>query len=92
LRLVQEGLHVLRLPASVRQPHHRNECQVPKEDESMGALGPPAQLLNVLSPPVAGVHQGQSARPDTVGPVVDHHVCGGANDRLNQRHVGPVAG
>jgi hypothetical protein len=82
----------LRLPTRVGQLHHHDERQVPKEDESMGALGLPVQLLHVLSPLAVGIHQGQSARPDAVGPVVDHHVCDGVGDRLNQRHVGPVAG
>ncbi len=80
LRLVQEGLHVFCLPARTGQPHHKDERQVPKEDESLGAPRPPAQLLHILSLLVAGVHQGQSARPNTVGPVVDHHVCGGVGD------------
>jgi len=65
---------------------------VPKEEESLGALGPPVELLQVVSSPALRAHQGQAARPDAIEPVVDHHVHGGAGDRHDQRHVGPVAG
>jgi len=65
---------------------------VPKEDESLGAPGPPAELLQVVSLPTPGAHQGQAAQPNVVGPVLDHHVHDGAKDRRDQRHVGPIAG
>ncbi len=86
----QAGLHVLDLPTHVGQPDHRHERQVPKEDESLGALGLPAELLQVVSLPALGAHQGQAARPDVVRPVVDHHVRSGAGDQRDQRHVGPI--
>jgi len=73
------------------QLDHRHERQVPKEDESLGALGLPVELLQVVSPPAPGAHQGQAAQPDAIRPMVDHHVHGGAGDRHDQRHVGPVA-
>jgi len=66
--------------------------QVPEGDESLGALGPLAELLQVVSPPVPRAHQGQAARPDAVGPMVDHHVRGGVGDRCDQCHIGPIAG
>jgi hypothetical protein len=75
-----------------RQPDHRHERQVPKEDESLGAPKPPTEHLQVVSPPAFGAHQGQATRPDVVGLVVDHHVRSGTDDRRDQRHVGRVAG
>jgi hypothetical protein len=82
-RLGQASLHVFSLPTCVGQPNHRHERQVPKEDKSLGAPGPPAEFLQVVSPPALGAHQGQAARLDVVGPMVDHHVCDGADDRRN---------
>jgi hypothetical protein len=73
-----------------RQPNHRHERQVPKEDELLGAPGPPAELLQVVSSPTPRAHQGQVARPDAVGLVVDHHIRGGARNQRNQRHVGQL--
>ncbi len=57
--------------------------QVPKEDESLGAPGPLTKLLQVVLPLAPRAHQGQAARPDAIGPMVDHHVCGGAGDRCD---------
>ncbi len=91
-RLGQAGLHVLGLLTCAGQPDHRHERQVPKENESLGAHGPPTELLQVVSPPTPGAHQGQAAQLDAVGVMVDRHVRGGVGDRHNQRHVGPVAG
>jgi hypothetical protein len=85
----QAGLHVFGLPTRVGQPDHRHEHEVPTEDESLGAPGPPIELLQVVSPVALGAHQGQAAQPDAVGPVVDYHIYGGTGDRRDQRHVGP---
>jgi hypothetical protein len=57
---------------------------VPKEDESLGALGPLAKLLQVVSPPALGAHQAQAARLDVVGLVADHtYVVVPAFDAIN---------
>jgi len=90
--LGQACLHIFDLLTHAGQPDHRHERQVPKEDESLGALGPPAELLQVILSPAPGAHQGQAAQPDVVEPVVDHHVRDGVGDRHDQHHVGPVAG
>ncbi|CAM6030202.1 unnamed protein product [Sphagnum balticum] len=90
--LGQAGLHILSLPTCVEQPDHRHERYVPKENESLGAPGPFAKLLQVVSPLAPGAHQGQAARPDAIGPVVDHHVRNGVGNRRDQHHVGLVAG
>jgi len=76
----------------IGHPNHCHERQVPKEDESLGTPRPPAKLLQVISPPAPGAHQGQAAQLDAIELVVDHHVRGGASDRRDHRHIGPVAG
>ncbi len=63
------------------QPDHRHERQVPKENESIGAPRLLTKLLQVVSLPAPGTHQGQAARPDAVRPMVDHHVRDGIDDR-----------
>jgi len=56
--LGQACLHIFDLLTHAGQPDHRHERQVPKEDESLGALGPPAELLQVILSPAPGAHQG----------------------------------
>jgi len=90
--LGQAGLHVLCLLAGARQPHHRDEREVPEENQPLGASQSPPQFLHIISSTASGVHLEQTARVDAVRPVVDHHICGGADDRLNQHHIGAAAG
>ncbi len=90
--LGQAGLHVLRLLARARQPHHPDERQVPEENQPMGASRSPPQLLHIISPTASGVHPKQEDRVDAIRPVVDHHIRGGAGDWLDQHHVGAAVG
>jgi len=37
-------------------------------------------------------HTKDKWQPDAIGLVVDHHVHGGASDRHDQHHIGPIVG
>ncbi len=90
--LGQAGLHVLCLLVGAWQPHHRDEREVPEENQPLGTSRLPPQLLHIITPTASGVHREQTARVGAVKPVVDHHIRDGASDRLDQHHVGAAAG
>jgi len=69
------------------QPDHQYERQVPEEDEQMAAPRSHAELLQVVSSPDPGAHQGQAPRHDADKPMVGDHTRGCPCHRLNQRRV-----
>jgi hypothetical protein len=60
---------------SVGHSDHQYERQVLEEDEPMGAPQSPVELLQVISSPNPGAHQGQVPQHDADKPMVGDHAC-----------------
>lgn len=57
------------------QLDHQYERQVPEEDKQMAAPRSHAKLLQVVSSPDPGAHQGQAPQHDADRPMVGDHAC-----------------